>query len=91
LAVSFQNPAKCEVRAVIRFLHAKGKTAAEIHRQIVSVYGEDVMNRQDVAKWCRQFEGGRNDVHDEIRSGMPSLSLIKSSKKLMKTFVLTDV
>jgi hypothetical protein len=47
MAVSIQNPAKCEVRAVIRFLHAKEETAAEIHRQLVSVYGEDVMNRQN--------------------------------------------
>jgi hypothetical protein len=52
MAVSIQNPAKCEVPAVIRFLHAKGETAAEIHHQLVSVYGEYVMNRQNVAKWC---------------------------------------
>jgi hypothetical protein len=45
------------------------------------------MNRQNVAKCCREFEAGRRDVHDE---GHP-LSLMKSSKKLMKTFVLTDV
>jgi hypothetical protein len=77
LGVSIQNPAKCEVRAVIRFLHAKAETAVEIHRQIVSVYGEDVMNRQNVAKWCREFQAGRNDVHDE---GHP-MSLMKSSKK----------
>jgi hypothetical protein len=43
MAMSIQNPAKCEVCAVIRFLHAKGETAAEIHCQLVSVYGEDVM------------------------------------------------
>ncbi|PNF30213.1 hypothetical protein B7P43_G02594, partial [Cryptotermes secundus] len=67
------NPAKREVRAVIRFLHAKGETAAEIHLQLVSVYGRDLMNRQNVAKWCREFEGGRNDVHDEIKSGRPSV------------------
>jgi hypothetical protein len=73
MAVSTQNPARCEVRAVIRFLLAKGETAAEIHRQIVSVYGKDVMNRQNVTKWCHEFEAGRNDVHDEIRSGRPSV------------------
>jgi hypothetical protein len=48
MAVSVQNPANCEVRAVIRFLHAKGET--EIYHHLVSVYGEDVMNRQNVAK-----------------------------------------
>jgi hypothetical protein len=47
MAVSIQNPAKCVVCAVIRFLHTKGETAAEIHRQLVSVYGEDVMNTQN--------------------------------------------
>jgi hypothetical protein len=56
MAVLIQNPARCEVRAVIRFLYAKGETAAEINRQLVSVYGEDVMNRQNMAKWCREFK-----------------------------------
>jgi hypothetical protein len=79
MAMLIQNPAKCEVRAVIRFLLMKGETAAEIC-QLVYVYGEDVMNRQNVAKWCREFEV----------EGCP-LSLMKSSKILMKTFVLTDV
>jgi hypothetical protein len=39
-----------------------------------------------VAKWCREFEA-RSDVHDEGHS----LSLMKPTKKLMETFVLTDV
>jgi hypothetical protein len=50
MAVSIQNPAKHEIRGVIRLLHAKGETAAEIHRQLVSVYGEDVMKRSNMAK-----------------------------------------
>jgi hypothetical protein len=56
MAVLIQNPVKCEVLAVIRFLHPKGETAAEIHRQFISIYGEDVMNRQNVAIWCCEFE-----------------------------------
>jgi hypothetical protein len=91
MAMSTQNPSKCEVRAVIRFLHAKGETAAEIHRQLVSVYGEDVMNRQNVTKWCREFKAGISDVHDEIRSGRPSVVTDEIIQKLMETFVLTDV
>jgi hypothetical protein len=88
MAMSIQNLAKCEVRAVVRFLHAKGETAAEIHPQLVSVYGKDVMNRQNMAKWCREFEAGRSDVHDEIRSGRPS---VVTDKIIQKTFKLTDV
>jgi len=35
-------PASCEVCAVIRFLHAEGQSAAEIHRRLCLVYGENV-------------------------------------------------
>ena len=55
-----------------RFLNAKGERPAEIHKQIVAVCG-NVMNRQNVTKWCREFSEGRTDVHDEQRSGRPSL------------------
>jgi len=61
-----QSPAKCEVRSVIRFLNAKSERPAEIHKQIVAVYG-NVMNRQNVMKWCREFSEGRTDVHDEVQ------------------------
>jgi hypothetical protein len=68
MAAPIQSPAKCEVRSVIRFLNAKVERPAEIHKRIVAVYGK-VMNRQNVTKWCRE----RTDVHDEQRSGRPSL------------------
>jgi len=60
------------VRSVIRFLNAKGERPAEIHKHIVTVYG-NVMNRPNATKWCREFSEGRTDVHDERRSGRPSL------------------
>jgi hypothetical protein len=31
------------------------------------------MNQQNVMKWCHEFSEGRTDVHDEQRSGWPSL------------------
>ena len=68
MATPIQSPAKCEVRSVIWFLNAKGERPAEIHKQIVVVCG-NVMNRQNVTKWCREFSEVRTDVHDEQRSG----------------------
>jgi hypothetical protein len=62
-----QSSAKCKMHSVIRFLNTK----AEIHKQIVAVYG--IMNRQNVTKWCREFSKGRIDVHDKQRSCWPSL------------------
>jgi len=38
-AAPIQSPAKCEVRSVIQFLNTKGERPAEIHKQIVAVYG----------------------------------------------------
>jgi hypothetical protein len=72
MAAPIQSPAKCEVRSVIRFLKAKGESPAEIHEQIVAVYG-NVMNRLNVTKWCRESSKGRIDVHEEQRSGRTSL------------------
>ena len=31
------------------------------------------MSKQMVRRWCRQFSEGRQSVHDEERSGRPSL------------------
>jgi len=44
----------------------KFERPAEIHKQIVAVYG-NVMNGQNVTKWCREFPEGRTDGHDEQR------------------------
>ncbi|CAL1261915.1 unnamed protein product [Larinioides sclopetarius] len=72
MAAPIQNPAKSEVRSIIRFLHAKGQRPADIHKEIVSVYG-NIMNRQNVMKWCCHFSEGRTNVHDEQRTGRPSV------------------
>jgi hypothetical protein len=72
MAALIQSPTKCEVRSITRFLNAKHERPAEIHKQLVAVYG-NIMNRQNVMKWCREFSEGRTHVHDEQRSGMPSV------------------
>jgi len=72
MAAPIQSPAKCEVRSVIRFRNAKSERPAEIHKPFVAVYGK-VMNRQNVTKWCREFSERWIEVHDEQRSGRPSL------------------
>lgn len=66
--------ARCEIRAVIRFLNAKKLPPVEIHRQLTEIYGEACISVQHVRKWCREFSGGRTDIHDEPRSGRPSVS-----------------
>jgi len=46
---------------------------SEIHHQICQVCGDNAMSDGMVRKWVRMFNGGRENVHDEARSGRPSL------------------
>ena len=46
---------------------------SEIHHQIYQVYGDNVMSDGMVRKWIRMFNEGRENVHDEARSGRPYL------------------
>jgi transposase len=58
--------------AVIHFLHA-GQSAAEIHRRLCHVYGDNVMSDSCVREWCRKFRDGRTNVHDEGGEGRHSI------------------
>jgi transposase len=51
-------PASCEVCAVIRFLHAEGRRAAEIHRRLCRVYGENDMS-ESLNKLPRSIQNQR--------------------------------
>ena len=66
-------PAESEVRAVIRFLSAKGVKSIHIRREICQVYGQNIMSDGMVRKWVRAFKDGRTNVHDEEPSGRPSV------------------
>ncbi|GFU08704.1 mariner Mos1 transposase [Trichonephila clavipes] len=68
-----ESPAKCEIRSVILFLTARNMSAADIHRQKTEVYGTEAMSDRKVRKWARKFKDGRTNVHDEERSGRPSV------------------
>ncbi|GBN75538.1 hypothetical protein AVEN_110550-1 [Araneus ventricosus] len=70
---TISDPADCEVRSVIRFLNVNNVKPAEIHRQLVEIYGENVMTDGMVRKWVRQFNDGRTNCHDEARSGRLSV------------------
>ena len=72
MSVLIKNAAACEIRCVIRFLNAKKVKPSEIYEQICEVYGENAMSDSMVGRWVRQFNNGRDQVHDEERSERPS-------------------
>jgi len=46
---------------------------SKIHQKICQVYGDNAMSDGMVRKWVRIFNERRENVHDEARSGRPSL------------------
>jgi hypothetical protein len=38
-----------------------------------AAYGQNVMSERTVRQWCRMFKDGQTDVHNEERSGWPSV------------------
>jgi len=46
---------------------------SEIHHQICQVYGDNAMSDGMVMKRVRMLNEGRENVHDGVRSGRPSL------------------
>jgi len=51
MCAAINNPANCEVRAVIRILLARNNNVAEIHRQLCEVYGPNVMSESISVEW----------------------------------------
>ena len=70
---TIEGAADCEIRSVIRFLNARNVLPSEIHHQICQVYGDNGMSDGMVRKWVRMFNERGENVHDEARSGRPSL------------------
>ena len=54
-------------------MNARNVLPSEIHHQICQVCGDNAMSDGMVRKWVRMFNVGRKNVHDEARSGRPSL------------------
>jgi hypothetical protein len=80
ITAPIQSPGKCEARSVIWIPNAKSERPAGIQKQIAAVYG-DVMNRQNV-KWCREFSGGRTDIHTPTKQQQAIFDLTTCFRQL---------
>ena len=87
----------CGIRSVIRFLKARNVLPSEIHHQICQVYGDNATSDGMVRKCVRIFNEGRENVHDEARSGRPSLvndDLVRKFNERMRddrSFTISDL
>ncbi|GBN61495.1 hypothetical protein AVEN_232440-1 [Araneus ventricosus] len=59
---------------VARFLQAEGNIAADIHRQLCRIYGENFICDGVVHEKCRKCKEGRTDIHDGGEQGQMSVT-----------------
>ena len=64
-------------RAVIEFLFLEGESAANIHRRLRNVYGNESLDVSTVRRWIGRIKGdserkGHCDLNDKPRSGRPA-------------------
>jgi len=68
-----EGAANCEIWSVIHFLKTRNVLPSEIHHQICQMYGDNAMSDGMIRKCIQVFNEGQENVHDEARSGHPSL------------------
>jgi hypothetical protein len=75
MCLAIENPASCELHAVIHFLHAKNMSAAEINRELCPVvYGQNVLDEgtQDIRAECSKMGEQMITMKSEV-VGHPSV------------------
>ncbi|UYV77720.1 hypothetical protein LAZ67_15002046, partial [Cordylochernes scorpioides] len=84
------NVSTCELRSLIRFFTAKKENVVNIHRNLVSVYGEGCMSIQMVRRWRSWFLEGRKNVHDDEQSGRPVTATDNAAVAVVRYVVEAD-
>ena len=82
-------PAAREVRSVMKFLNAQGIAPIEIYHQLCQVYGPNVMSKQMVRCWCRQFSAGRQNVSPDAEDTGPRSQWLPSVLTLKEIPVIS--
>lgn len=79
-----------EQRAIIRFLHLRGVTPIEIHRQLKETCGDGVMDVSKVRSWVRQFNEGRTSCDNKPKQSRPRTSRSDDMIERVERVVLGD-
>ncbi|GFR91280.1 histone-lysine N-methyltransferase SETMAR [Elysia marginata] len=66
-----QNFSRYDTRVIIKFSVILGKDTSCIHKDLVTVLGENTPSIQTVRKWVKAVSEGRDDIKDEPRPGQP--------------------
>lgn len=79
-----------EQRINIKFCVKIGKSASETLSLLKMAYGEHAVKKSSVFEWHRRFREGRENVHDDARSGQPKTQRTVANVERVRTLVRSD-
>ncbi|GBO43788.1 hypothetical protein AVEN_16871-1 [Araneus ventricosus] len=92
---TIDQPANCEIKAVIKFFNARNVLPREIYRQINVNYGENAMSEGMMRKWVRMFRGKMSTTRSGVdRSAVITEELVRCIDEKVRSnrrFTISDL
>ena len=64
---------KYRMRVCLWYDYKRDKTAAESHRDLLKVFGDEALSEKQCERWFRRFKDEDEKLEDEPRKGRPQL------------------
>ncbi len=80
---------KQKQRVVIEFL-TKEECTSDIHRRLLNVYGDDIIDKSNVHRWMKKFKEGETSVEDKPRSGRPSTATTDTNRQRVDKLIRAE-
>ena len=79
-----------EYRSVIKFFTWKGPNAAEISKELDSIYKDDAQSNRTIVKWLAEFQSLERVFEDSLRTDLPSIITIDENIEAVERIVMGD-
>jgi hypothetical protein len=61
---------------IILFLGKERILPEDIYTCLEALFGDAIDSKRSIRPWCQYVRRGREDLHDEVRSGRPSIDFL---------------
>jgi hypothetical protein len=65
-----------EQRVIIQFLCEEHASPEDIHARLEAQFADTTYGKRSLRRWCQYVRQGREDLHNEVRSGRPPIGFL---------------